>query len=784
MQTLLPPVLQALAWRLVSCQMVAAEDLLTDGRDALHAWVLRRLTAGPHGLPYQLATDAWQRAEELAPEPLAALPLIAENTLRLEQGIPRIVNEESWDAVCRIVDPELLALSHPEIASMPMSGSALAKYLRWSPVLRANHTVFHQVCNGEMAEVHAHMGGSMPNCLLWALLLHGILPVEVLTTTRGTDGARWADLILNARGLYAQLADLHPGDSGALRSHLFSFVEFDQPTPWTQWPLGGALIDQRRYLAILLPDRVLLHGQLQAARRCTKKSGQLLELVRLRNAFNCLLSQPPAHRGLIGFLGYYDRRSSLWCVPTRGRVRRRNLAHTQALGCELLLETWLDDLRDSSASTPLDIEWRTALPLQGNTTTRFIQALARGLRDVATRFRQRSVRLGLIHHTIKHDTRIDGQPALDEFNALWRLLQAVPALRTLIVGVDAAANELACPPRSFSKAYQWLRKQLDASTEQEMAGPPIGLGFTFHAGEDFRDLMTGIRHVDEAAHLLAMRPGDRLGHALALFWPATDFYIARTQAFATISDHALDLCWAAALMQKEDGPSELARDARERLQGLLAEVGASRGLPDLVISTLDLDRPHAWESPQSRALQHTPAAAGEPLRALREDELLAHLGISPAVGKCMAPRSPRPRSWQALADACQRSVCRRILAGGLIIEINPSSNRVIGGFVSPERLPYTRASRPGPRAPGELANIPLAIGTDDAGIFHTSLRREYELVGQSALAQGYALPDVHEWLDQIRLNACRASFIGSARARGKELLDVLDHLIGDRNQPH
>lgn len=75
--------------------------------------------------------------------------------------------------------------------------------------------------------------------------------------------------------------------------------------------------------------------------------------------------------------------------------------------------------------------------------------------------------------------------------------------RRLIVGIDAAASELDAGPEVFSPAFQYLSRH--------------GVRhITYHAGEDFRHLLSGIRAVLEAVVFLRMKAGDRIGHGTAL----------------------------------------------------------------------------------------------------------------------------------------------------------------------------------------------------------------------------------------------------------------------------
>jgi hypothetical protein len=72
-----------------------------------------------------------------------------------------------------------------------------------------------------------------------------------------------------------------------------------------------------------------------------------------------------------------------------------------------------------------------------------------------------------------------------------------------VVGFDVAANELHASPEAFAPIFRKLRF--------------LGYkNFTYHAGEDFIHLLSGIRAVYEAVEFLELQSANRIGHATAL----------------------------------------------------------------------------------------------------------------------------------------------------------------------------------------------------------------------------------------------------------------------------
>lgn len=77
-----------------------------------------------------------------------------------------------------------------------------------------------------------------------------------------------------------------------------------------------------------------------------------------------------------------------------------------------------------------------------------------------------------------------------------------------ISGIDAAANEMDAGPEVFAPSFRWLRTKWAQAFKYDLKQ-------TFHAGEDFVHLLSGLRMMYEAVEFLDMQQGDRIGHGTA-----------------------------------------------------------------------------------------------------------------------------------------------------------------------------------------------------------------------------------------------------------------------------
>jgi len=130
--------------------------------------------------------------------------------------------------------------------------------------------------------------------------------------------------------------------------------------------------------------------------------------------------------------------------------------------------------------------------------------------------RSRRQRLALVAHFIKQpwsykDPRKTGpyrfyslrKDLEEKSNTLLMMFNHWPKLRVWMRGIDAAANELHAPPEVFSSCYRVLQR--NGITRR-----------SYHVGEDFRHILTGIAQMLEALEFLELRDGDRIGHGTAM----------------------------------------------------------------------------------------------------------------------------------------------------------------------------------------------------------------------------------------------------------------------------
>jgi len=268
-----------------------------------------------------------------------------------------------------------------------------------------------------------------------------------------------------------------------------------------------------------------------------------------------------------------------------------------------------------------------------------------------------------------------------------------------IVGIDAASSELNCRPEVFAPMFRYIRFK--------------GLSnFTFHAGEDFYDIIDGLRTIDETIDFMGYRTGCRIGHGLALGLNAIKFYTERHRVVIIPRQILLDnLVWmkfvaASNNVSLSPETSLLIDNTFRRLTSLLKFSDINSDIYDYWRS-MRLRGDAFVESPMStnylpddvRYSLVSPAkdALNEVIRLNEHDERHVIFRLNDHYEKSVICREEGnvaemiifPKSFAADVTNIQELVLTKLEDKGIVIETNPSSNVKIGRFNRYDEHPIT-----------------------------------------------------------------------------------------------
>jgi hypothetical protein len=290
-------------------------------------------------------------------------------------------------------------------------------------------------------------------------------------------------------------------------------------------------------------------------------------------------------------------------------------------------------------------------------------------------------------------------------------------------------------------------------------GPPP-LRTTVHAGEDFAHVLTGLRHIDEAVELLQLREGDRLGHAVALglnpgAWAARSGRVAMP-----LEDRLLDLSWEWTWWTQRGVGADAARlsyvsrSIRDLGERLFGEPVTPLQIEQLRNDLADTDRLRTAGFPDRPRRPDRALPQGRRYdRQRRLEQYLQDRAIF---------RRGRTTLWidatgevDALLEI-SASLRSEVGRRGVAVEINPTSNLLIGDLGDLQGHPLWRLAPPRPVK--ELPPLAITVGSDDPLVFNSSLPTEYQLLFDTLVIAGLTDFEALGWLDKVRRTGLERRF--------------------------
>ena len=321
-----------------------------------------------------------------------------------------------------------------------------------------------------------------------------------------------------------------------------------------------------------------------------------------------------------------------------------------------------------------------------------------------------------------------------------------------LIGMDAAGDEANVRPEAFATAYRYLKARNINN-------------LTFHAGEDFFDILDGLRTIDELLLFMDYSKGNRIGHALALGLSAEHFYQSRHFTILAPQQVILDnFVW---LLQRcknyyhVQTPEVFNEFVESECQKLFSYIYHEDNF------NVDI----YWESMLLRANDN---------REYREDAEPSQYGYYAKFKECENKDAERlfylyfldydvrnrgnipfqvkyEEDIIKLIKIIQHSIRKELHDRGIAIECAPTSNMLIGPFYRYDDHPMLNMCK----INGDENDLSVSINTDDAGIFCTSLYAEYSLMALALIKQGNNNNSVYDYIRRLKNNGNEQRFTNS-----------------------
>lgn len=383
-----------------------------------------------------------------------------------------------------------------------------------------------------------------------------------------------------------------------------------------------------------------------------------------------------------------------------------------------------------------------------------------------------------------------------------------------IRGIDAASEEIGCRPEVFAQAFRYLKNRsvtyIDHMTGESKKLPDLCI--TYHVGEDFLDVIDGLRAIDEAISFLNMRCGDRLGHALALGVDVEEWYESKAnRILISQMDYLDNLVWLYSKIRKHhiEGCEDALRYIEKRYDEYFRIVylnNISDAYLDVVIEEAvryfekeniqnnygnkqccftintyydswklrgddpeyfsggffklnDCDKTE-WDEyginklfPENYRIRYNPEAA-----------YLFHTYHYNNKVKKEGNKKKEISINSCIIEAAQKVQKKMqwiIAQKGICIETNPSSNALIGTFKRYDKHPILNWYNKGlATSTDEVQSVPqiqVSINTDDQGVFATYIENEYaylalalEKMKDENKNPRFSRTLIYQWLDNVR----------------------------------
>ena len=592
----------------------------------------------------------------------------------------------------------------------------------------------------------------------------------------------------------------------------------------------------RRYQALQIsPEFLLLYFALEHIRKFPQHHGfqqVFLCYLRIKNAYFSHKMQSTGMSGLSFFRRYFAEATNSLASRHGEDIQKRQLAYQAAFRNQLHCAD-LKKLEIKLAPPPPSDkqanggagEYRIAIAGQ---LIEIFHAYLLTLKEQnnGQGETEQPPTLGVIYHLIRGDTyhipsdmcwalRTPSGPgdvisvirrrSISFVEGLQYLLQRVPHLSEYVIGLDVASEELYAEPWVYAPVYRKARNRYCTYPIQLETGRFIqNIGFTYHVGEDYHHVVSGLRHIDEVLTHFGYKAGDRLGHGMALQVNLAEWAYNNEVISLPKMEYLENLLWLWSLCSEDSAnllkylPTlekeimALAEELYCNVKGLTPHILWSayqkkfQALDDSFCSEMERTYFLHSENGNPADLHTQPPSQRSFCARVWQGSKEADCGLPwqdcvwDADKLRLTHHCPIYENWYrkphfvftdkeklSLYQAAQVYMRQKVQRMGVYVETNPTSNLLIGDVRSLQEYPIDTLND---RFLNEVAGsaVLLSVNSDDPLIFNTNVENELALVYHMLLYRGIAREQVIAWIDKIREYGLNSSFIRAIKNRQQQ----------------
>lgn len=515
-----------------------------------------------------------------------------------------------------------------------------------------------------------------------------------------------------------------------------------------------------------------------------------IQYIRLKNIFEQYIrQQDDGGKGLDIFKLVYNRQSKLNLRNSFGEVLYTHLESQNITKMEIRITPLKEGEIEKIVKTILKEYYQllvsnqyseSSFPLIG-LVFHFIKEKSNGNNKCFFLFEQLNKEKYLNYGDVKSKNKVLS-------HAIQNLLNRIPEIGFYIVGIDAASGENDTEPYVFKEIFETFRTTENMHNKKYLNNRLSNtVGFTYHVGEDFRDIISGLRHIDEVIDHYKFIPGDRIGHGIVIGIDIDKWSETNKTVFLPINEYLDDLLWEWGCYNNYEGLKNSENTsylenciykAAEEIFGHIEGLNV-RDLYDLYLSKFrnnsayylegcieeESKRKYKIENKcVNKCSENSKWNRAKLERAINCKYFLASLEKNVSV----EINNYRVKRYKKLQEFMKNKLSKR----GIIIEVNPTSNILIGEFDSYRDFNLESLSSP------KEEKVIITINTDDPITFNTKLSNEYSLLMDLMTKNGkYTRKETLVWIDKLRQNGNDFSFIKNREMSKSSVIEEIKRII-------